>query len=211
MKTLSRFILLSFIIGLLSYHGYAQKQEINEVLETRGEAVLVIKCKDTEKLSGISKIASITEFNSEGVIAYISRKHFQSLKAMEVEFRLYKPYYDKRRALNMAATISEMADWNKYPTWSVFQNMMISYAEDYPDICKLDTIGYSVEGRAMLVVKVSDNVDVDEPEPEFFLTGQMHGDELVSYMLPLRMIDYLLSNYGSDDRVDSIINNMEIW
>jgi translation initiation factor 2 beta subunit (eIF-2beta)/eIF-5 len=82
---------------------------------------------------------------------------------------------------------------------------------DYPDICKLDTIGFSVEGRAILVLKISDNVNVDEPEPEVFLTGQMHGDELVSYMIPLRLVNYLLSNYESDSRISNLVNNVEIW
>ena len=39
----------------------------------------------------------------------------------------------------------------------------------------------------------------------------MHGDELAGYPTMLRLIDYLLCNYGSDDYVDYLVENMEIW
>jgi PKD repeat protein len=111
----------------------------------------------------------------------------------------------------MANTVAEMANWDRYPTWDVYVEMMQSYAQDYSDICKLDTIGYSVEGRALLCLVISDNVQIIEAEPNFFWTNTMHGDELVCYTLSLRLADYLLSNYGSDNQVDSLINNIRIF
>ncbi len=211
MKILSKVVCLFFLLFFTIQEGYTQSININNVLEDRGEAVVRIACKNPEKLHIINKIVSITEFTNEGVVAYVNTRQEQHLSTLGVKYSLYQPYYDKGKALTMATTVAEMDNWDKYPTWSVFQDMMVSFAADYPGICKLDTIGFSVEGRTMLVVKISDNVNVDEPEPEFFFTGQMHGDELVSYILPLHMIDYLLANYGSDSRVDNLVNNMEIW
>nr|NQU89453.1 PKD domain-containing protein [Bacteroidota bacterium] len=37
------------------------------------------------------------------------------------------------------------------------------------------------------------------------------GDETTGYILFLRLIDYLLSNYGTNDQVTHIVNNAEIW
>jgi PKD repeat protein len=39
----------------------------------------------------------------------------------------------------------------------------------------------------------------------------MHGDEIAGYVGMLHYIEYLLSNYGSDARVTSMVNSMEIW
>jgi carboxypeptidase D len=39
--------------------------------------------------------------------------------------------------------------------------------------------------------------NTDEYEPEFMYTSTMHGDETVGYVLMLRLIDYLLTNYGN--------------
>jgi hypothetical protein len=93
--------------------------------------------------------------------------------------------------------------------------MMRQYADSFPTICRLDTIGYSVQGRQILAVKISDNVNEAEDEPEFFYTSTMHGDETVGYVLTLRLIDYLLHQYGKTTsegaRVTRLVNNMEIW
>ena len=44
---------------------------------------------------------------------------------------------------------------------------------------KLFSIGKSVEGRDLWVLKISDNVNVDEVEPEIKYISSMHGDEIV--------------------------------
>jgi len=190
---------------------YAQNNPIETIIHDRGEAVVIIDEFDKNLLPVIAKNASIDEITDKGLILYLNKVQFKEMKALELNMQLYTPYYTSVRALTMANSIAEMGNWDKYPTWDVFQDMMLSFANNYPDICRLDTIGFSEEGRAILVVKISDNVNVDETEPEFLLSGQMHGDELVSYILPLRMIDYLLSNYGSNDQVDYLVNNLELW
>jgi len=211
MKTLKNAICLIFVCSFFVQELYPQSPSIERIINDRHEAVITFTCNDPVSLNHINELITITDISDNRVVAYVNKKQEQALSETGVEYSLYHPYYDQRKALTMATTVAEMANWDKYPTWSVFQEMMLSYPDEYPDICSLDTIGFSVDGKAMLVVKISNNVNMDEPEPEFFLTGQMHGDELVSYMLPLRMIDYLLSNYGSDSRVDNIINNMELW
>ena len=47
-------------------------------------------------------------------------------------------------------------------------------------------------------IKLSDNPDVDEDEPEVFLTSTMHGDEITGYGLMLRLLDELTTGYSSD-------------
>ncbi len=42
-------------------------------------------------------------------------------------------------------------------------------------------------------------------------SATMHGDETTGYILMLRLIDYLLSNYGADPQVTNILDNMEVW
>jgi murein tripeptide amidase MpaA len=39
----------------------------------------------------------------------------------------------------------------------------------------------------------------------------MHGDEVTGYVLMLRLIDYLLSNYQTDARIKKLIDSTEIW
>ncbi|MBK8552302.1 MAG: T9SS type A sorting domain-containing protein [Ignavibacteria bacterium] len=110
---------------------------------------------------------------------------------------------------------ARLMDWDTYPTYAAYKSMMLQFASAYPDICQLDTIGYSVLNRLILVLKISDNVSLNEDEPEFLYTSSMHGDELVGYILMLRLADYLLSQYGQITsegiRATKLVNELEIW
>lgn len=112
---------------------------------------------------------------------------------------------------DMARSLAEAMTFTKYPTYGQYVSMMQYFATTYPSICRVDTFGTSVEGRLLLALKISDNVAEDEDEPAFFYTSTMHGDELVGYVLCLRLADFLLSNYGTDVEVDRIINDVELW
>jgi hypothetical protein len=112
---------------------------------------------------------------------------------------------------DMAESMADAMTFQKYPTYEQYDSMMHYFADTYPAICKIDTFGTSIEGRLLLTLKISDNVEQHEDEPAFFLTSTMHGDELVGYVLCLRLAAFLLSNYGSDLEVDRIINDVELW
>ena len=81
----------------------------------------------------------------------------------------------------------------------------------YPTLCHLDTIGTSINGKLVLALKISDNADLNEDEPEVFYTSTMHGDETGGFILMLRLADYLLKNYNLDTRVKNLVDNLEIW
>ncbi len=57
---------------------------------------------------------------------------------------------------------------------------------DYPDMVRKHTCGTSVEERELHAVKVSDNVDIDEPEPELSFDGCTHGEEITSSEMAIR-------------------------
>ncbi len=41
---------------------------------------------------------------------------------------------DEAKSLLMASTIEEMADWNRYPTYETYVNMMQQFATHFPEI-----------------------------------------------------------------------------
>jgi hypothetical protein len=75
----------------------------------------------------------------------------------------------------------------------------------------LDTIGTSVDGRLVMVLKISDNCRADEPEPETFYSSTIHGNETGGFVLMLRLADYLLSNYPDNGRVRNLVDKLQIW
>lgn len=103
------------------------------------------------------------------------------------------------------------SQWDKYPAFEEYINTMNKFGTDYPQLCKVVEFGKSVKDRQLLAVKISDNVNEEEKEPSFLYHSAMHGDETLGFILMQRLADYLLSNYGSDDFVKRLIDNVEIW
>lgn len=103
------------------------------------------------------------------------------------------------------------AQWDKYPTYGAYIDIMDKFESDYPDLCRIVEFGQSVQGRKLLCAKVSDNIGVKEAEPGFMYSSTIHGDEPAGFVLMLHLIDYLLSNYGKDALVTRIVDSVEIW
>jgi hypothetical protein len=115
------------------------------------------------------------------------------------------------KSFTTAADMKQAMEWESYPSYTQYDSIMRSFADSYPEICLLDTIGTSIYGKLVLALKISDNVATDETEPETFYTSTMHGDETGGFILMLRLADYLLKNYGTNDRVNNLVDNLEIW
>ena len=80
----------------------------------------------------------------------------------------------------------------------------------YPDICKVVSIGQTVEGREMWAILITDKPNIEEIEPEVKYVANMHGDEMISQEMMLILTKYLLQNYD-DSRIKQLIDETEIW
>jgi len=161
----------------------------------------------------LTNIISIDRLKNDTVYAYANEKEMVQFEKLGYKFTIL-PNSDlstKTVIITMATSVSQMSTWDKYPTYEVYRAMMKKFEQDYPSLCKLDSVGTTPNGHKIYVVKLSNNVSVEEPEVEVFYTSSMHGDEITGFVLMLRLIDYFLSNYGIDSRTTSMMNNMAIY
>ncbi|MFY9822715.1 MAG: M14 family zinc carboxypeptidase [Thermoanaerobaculia bacterium] len=84
-------------------------------------------------------------------------------------------------------------------------------AFDHPDIFSLFSLGTSYEGRTIWAGKISDNVGVDEDEPEVLLTHHQHAREHLTVEQGLYTLHMLLDGYGVDPRITQDVDSREIW
>ncbi len=73
------------------------------------------------------------------------------------------------------------------------------------------SIGQTVEGRDIWAVKISDNPDVDENEPEVRFDAMHHAREPQSMQCTLWTMLCLLENYGTDPLATYLVNEREMW
>jgi len=110
-----------------------------------------------------------------------------------------------------AAVADFPAGLRGYHTYAEMVADIEAVAAAHPDIVSLRSIGKSYQGRSLWVAKVSDNVTVDEAEPEVLYDGLHHADEHMSLEMTLSILHWLADGYGHDARVTKIVNTREIW
>jgi carboxypeptidase T len=84
-------------------------------------------------------------------------------------------------------------------------------AFDHPAILSLFSLGLTYEGRTMWAVKISDNVGMDEDEPEVLLNHHQHAREHLTVEMALCTLNMLTDEYGVDPQITSLVDNREIW
>ena len=165
---------------------------------------------DKAQLSQISRIVSIDNVKGNWVYAYANDSEWSEFGKLGLKTQLLPAPSSEFPAL-MSDNLRDAKAWDTYPTYSTYVSTMNSFATTYPNLCQIINVGTTVNGRAILVAKISDNVASEEKEPEVLLTSTIHGDETTGWILMLRLIDTLLSQYGTNPRLANIVNSMELY
>ena len=99
-----------------------------------------------------------------------------------------------------------------YYTWTQVVSVLDQMRAAYPHlITAKQSIGQGVEGRDLWMVKISDNPDVDEPEPEMRIDAMHHAREPQAMQSTLWFMLSLLEDYGSDPLATYLVNEREMY
>ena len=199
-----------------TYHSPSSAEIATLLQNQKCEVQVRFYVDDRTQLNYYSRKYSVDKVKMQAdqsyeVRAYLNNSDLHKLINDNVQFQI-KDAEPTPKAFNMATTVAQMSTWDKYPTYSVYLQMMAQFQSTYPTLCKIDTILASTPGsHKILVAKISKNVNMNEDEPEFLYSSSMHGDETTGAIYMLRLIDYLLANYTTNTRVANLLNNMEIY
>ncbi|XP_061575270.1 carboxypeptidase D [Cololabis saira] len=85
-------------------------------------------------------------------------------------------------------------------------------AQRYPHISNLSSIGESVEGRQLWVMRITRDPHMDpRGKPRFKYVGNMHGDETVSRQVLVYLVEYLLGQYGEEERITELVDSTDVY
>jgi carboxypeptidase T len=109
-----------------------------------------------------------------------------------------------------------------YRTYSDLYTELLSIQTAHPDICKLYDVGdsrgkeysapaYNNYKHDIWAMKISDNVAIEEDEPCIFYMGEHHAREPISLEVAMYILNYIVSNYGTDPSITNSVNNKQIW
>jgi hypothetical protein len=99
--------------------------------------------------------------------------------------------------------------WHTYAETLAEMNLLHT---QYPNLISAPfSIGVTGEGRSIWAIKLSDNVAVDEDEPEVLIDGAHHAREIMPVEMSLYFPRYLCENYGTDPTATFLVDNREFW
>lgn len=120
-------------------------------------------------------------------------------------------YLDSKNIVHLDLKAINFKSLSTYPTSEQIGEKLKAAANKYPHIMKLTSIGKSVKGKDLWVMKISDNVQTDEVEPEFKYISSMHGDEITGRELCVSLIEEIGQKYGKDPEITALVDNTEIF
>lgn len=158
--------------------------------------------------------------DGEHLYAYVPLAHLADLSALGLRFeRLPDPGINDQAAMDLSER-APIGLWDSYPTWSGYVGMLEGYALAHPDIARLVDLGpttNTTRPHRLYALEISDHPNLQEDEPEIYLTSTMHGDETTGYVLLLHLIDELLTRYDPTSldpyvqRLTRLVDHAEIW
>ncbi|MEJ2594865.1 MAG: M14 family zinc carboxypeptidase [bacterium] len=207
--------LFALLLQALILPGQQDHTRAYEMLRERGEIYFSFPADD-ENVRGnrevLQQLLSIDRADDREIRAYANQRTFQIFAGMQIDYALLTPPSMLHDPLMRGPeTWRGMDDWDYYPTYEAYVDIMNQFAEDYPDLCEVVSIATLDSDREILVLHINDSLGIEQAEPEFLYTATIHGDETAGYVVSLHLIDYLLSNFGTDDYITELVKNIDIW
>ena len=181
--------------------------------------------------SGIEIVARGKENNS--YLAEISQQEIKKLDVSGFRYEVLIPdmakYYTERFYQKSAISVLDQQlsqTWPQPVNFSLGSCGGFSTVDEmtaqldlmrslYPSLISVkkalsDTIT-TFEGRTVYYVRISDNPDVSETEPEVLYTGMHHAREPISMQHLLYYMWYVLENYSTDPSVKALVDNTQMY
>ncbi|MCD4737252.1 MAG: hypothetical protein K8R53_14510 [Bacteroidales bacterium] len=193
MRKLLTFMLIVFTLNILIAQGWRKNEmEIRINFENSIQKELLYSMK----LNG--------DFYSDYALMYVTPDELNKIGENGLRFEILKDNLN-----DYYRDFWEIRD--AYHTYNEIIELMDSLSTFFPEICEKYIYGSSVGGRELAALKISDNVLVDEPEPEIMFDGGIHGDEIGAAENSIRFARHLCLQYGVDPDLTELINTREIW
>jgi murein tripeptide amidase MpaA len=92
--------------------------------------------------------------------------------------------------------------FDTYYRYEELTQFLQQWAEEYPNLCRLESIGQSYEGRDIWLLRLT-NFDTgpDTEKPAYWVDGNIHATELSASTASLYLAHKLLTGYEQDEKV----------
>ena len=201
---------------LLSINSFGQPKQNYYDFSKWGEVYFSFNINNNAELNKLAQIISIDKYENGTATAYANERTFNEfLKFGYKPTILQHPSTVLPESEYKMYTLSDFKakktyEWDSYPTYPAYVAMMDQYQTNYPTLCTTIHFGTTVQNRELIICKLTSGNNPNA-KTKVLYTSSIHGDETTGYVLMLRLINYLLTNYGSNARITNMLDNEEIW
>ena len=204
MKTKLILILFLFVTFGLT----AQEKNLDRLMQDRNEFYFTFELNGNDNLPQIAHMISVDRVDGNVVTAYANNKEFAEFQKLGYEITLQTPPSMLEEHVMWDGSNRAEYDWDQYPTYSAYENMMYAFQTNHPDKCEIIELGTLPSNRKILIAHINNGSGAGKPK--FLYTSTIHGDETTGWILMLRFIDYLLENPTLPECAN-ILNNVDLY
>ncbi|KAF4077661.1 hypothetical protein AMELA_G00210550 [Ameiurus melas] len=124
-------------------------------------------------------------------------------------YRSIEQVLDNHKASTPEPSVQRQAFSHR--SYSDVESFLQRISSFYSSHAQLYSIGQSVRGRKLYVMKISSNRGTDEPgKPEIMYVGNTRGNDAISQEILLNLVEYLCSNYGNEPLITQLVNRTRV-
>ena len=179
-----------------------------QLMQQRNEYYFTFTLNGNDDLNAIAHAISVDRIDGKVVTAYANNDDFAKFQSLGYVATLQTPPSMLEEHTMWDGNNRAEYDWDSYPTYEAYEDMMFQFATDHPDKCEIITLGTLPSNRKILIAHL--NNGSEEGKPKFLYTSTIHGDETTGWIMMLRLIDYLLEN-PDEPEVKTVMNNIDLY
>ena len=196
---------------LLRIHASGQEAgaDIMSLVRDYGQAEVVIDYPGYDAMSRLAVQYSISACDGKTASLSLSPLTAPMFIRTGIRYKIVTPETAKNNLT--ASSADEAMQWHSYPTRKQYDTIMLRLADRWSDVCVLDTIGFSVLGRAILALRITGNPAAGEDKPAVMLSAAIHGDELAGFVLLMRLAEHLASGSNDGKLLQRLTSGLDIY
>jgi hypothetical protein len=137
----------------------------------------------------------------------MNRKYYYELPGEQLD-------YLRTSSISYDVLPHAVQDWEDqyYYSYEEVYDYFVLVTLLYPDIAVMESLGVSTRDSVTIWgLKISDNPDQQEDEPDVLIDAVTHAREPVNTNVCMILIDGLIMGYGIDPMITYLVNETEIW
>ncbi|HEX6386785.1 MAG TPA: M14 family metallopeptidase, partial [Anaerolineae bacterium] len=102
--------------------------------------------------------------------------------------------------------------FDTYYRYDAITHFLRQWAEEYANLCRLESIGKSHEGRDIWIMILTNfETGPDSEKPAYWVDGNIHATEVSASAAALYLIYKLLTQYGQDEKVTYALDSRAFY